>query len=347
MARPVLLFALLLFLGAASPDAAFSAAPSRVCPPPQGIQAYRELHSRYLKLERWRNSLVSRIAAQKARCGGVRKDQPALVAECRASRSRVEADWGQYDDNVDSYRLALSRAIKKEGVPVAQEMKALGERMKETRRKLSEIAKGNQQERMEADLKEWAELGAGARKEALNDAKDAVISLALQSLEIRNQKAVRLTREQRILVRRLAKEHGSVFNLIRASASHRLAELKTDAELLEDLTDLYTAMDLSSSVFLNPNEREEVLSAIAKILGVFVKDPRLGLVLTDVGISTAAIYGWTKGFLSKRRVEQLLSLSERRLHEVEALTALYKRQVERFNYLKSKQKSPLDLKAGC
>ena len=347
MAKPTLFLFLLFMSGAVSPNAAYSAEPRRVCPPPQGIQAYQELNSRYLKLDRWRNSLVSRIEAQKAECKSVRNDQPGRVAECRRSREHLESDWGQYEDQVDSYRLALSHAIRKEQVPAAQEMKILKKRMGETRRKLSEIAKGDRQKKLENDLKEWAELGAGARIEALKAAKEAVVSLALQTLAIRNQKAVRLTREQRILVWRLSKKHGRVFNLIRASASHRLAELRTDTAILKDLSDLHTAADLSSSVFLNPDEREELLDAIAKILGVFVSDPRLGLVLTDAGVSAAAAYGWTKGILSKRRVDQLLTLSESRLKEVKALTSLYKKQIERLNYLKSKQESPPKLKASC
>ena len=207
-------------------------------------------------------------------------------------------------------------------------------RIRKTKKQLSAYSENPEQ--FEADLAQWVNLAAGARGEAIRAAKEAVVSVALHGLAIQNEAAIELTKEQQRSVRKLLEAYGPILNYARKFSAQRLAALKTDAAIIKYLADIKTAADLLPPIHLNPDDREELLTAIANILGVFVKDPRLGLVLTDAGILVAAVYGWTKGGIAYFRIRQLIALSEHRLRAVNVLSLLYRDDIDKRKSLREK-----------
>ncbi|MFQ5912043.1 MAG: hypothetical protein ACE5JS_02565 [Nitrospinota bacterium] len=321
--------------------------PIKPCAVPAGLAGpdRQRLTARYRKLNRRRRGLVARISAHNAKCRGLRSDQPARIARCEAARQPIEKEWADYEVKVKAYQAAQSRAIGNHRRTIESELTTLEKRIKRTKRQL--LAYSKNPEQFEADLEDWANLAAGARKEALRAAKEAVVSVTLQHLSIQNQAAIELTEEQRRSVRKLLRSYGPILEYARKFSAQRLAALKTDAAIVKNLSDIKTAADLSTSVYLDPEDRDELLTAIAGILGVFVKDPRLGLIMTDVGIVTAAALGWTKGAISHARVKQLLALSEDMLRAVEVLSRLYRNDVDKRKALR-RQMSALRTKvSGC
>ena len=61
---------------------------------------------------------------------------------------------------------------------------------------------------------------------------------------------------------------------------------------------------------------------------------------------TAAGYGWTKGIVSRRRVDQLLDLTGKELSEVEALSRLHREDVRRLKALERKKEELRKARGG-
>ncbi len=309
-----------------------AAGPKRPSKAPEGFSA---LQGRYPGLAgRW-SGLVSAIRSQRAQCSRVRSDQTALIASCKAQTSDIQQRWKRYNTDLDRYESARSRALDSREKNFVRGILQVRKRMARTREKLSFFAKNPG--RHEKDFQEWTELGTKAREKALGEAKEAVVSLVLKTLAIKKEAAIQLTNQQRGSIKLLLKNYGPILKYANQFSAQRLASLKSDAEVIKTLGDIHTAIDLSATAFSSPDDREKVLTAISKILGVFVKDPRLGLLLTDAGIVTAAGYGWTKGIVSRRRVDQLLDLTGKELSEVEALSRLHREDVRRLKALERKK----------
>lgn len=301
--------------------------PSIACPVPPELEGANrnQLVTWYHKLEAARKILVTRIKDYKRECKPT--DNLEKIAKCKVAKQAIESTWKQFEIDVEDYAEMRSSATGAYIHLIENEISELNKQIRITKRKLSKYAKNAEQ--FEADLKEWADLAANARSEAVSAAKEAVVSVTLQRLSIKKQESIKLTKEQLDSVRELLKVHGPILNFANKVSAHKLLVLKRDVEYIKELNNIHTAASLSTSVFLSPDDREDLLTAISKILAVFVTDPSLALILTDAGIITASTYGWTKGVIATKRINQLVTLSETQLQAVNSLIRHYRKVIDK------------------
>lgn len=301
-----------------------AADPKRPCQPPQGASAH--LHTTYGDLLSQWTALMGRLNSQRAMCSNVKSDQISLIQHCKQFGASIQSEWKKYNSNLSAHGAALQ----------GKELRQIELRMAKVRDKLTRFSQSPN--RHKKDFEAWAKLGTTAREEAFKAARDAIVSVALAHLGVKKQQAIQLTKHQRGSVKLMLKHYGPIFKYADKFSAQRLASLQTEAQLLKVLGNLHSSLTVAGKNF-SPQDREQLMTGIVELLNLSVSNTHASLLLVDIGILTAASYGWTKGIVSRNRVNQLLALTEQELREVRSLTRLYERDVKIHNRLKAQGSS--------
>lgn len=265
-------------------------------------------------------------------CGIVSSKETAKIEECRARHEDIRRRMGKYNADLDAF-LQRRAAIEE----IESQLAVIDRRIVTTRKEIERYADQARLKEYQASLIEWAKLPDAARGEARRAAIEGLLSLAIDLGSLRVEEKMELTREA---IENLAGKNYQKFlsdlerhasRVLRKEISMDLDTLRNKAMLLNVANTFKDGM--SGVKYLEVRDREEYLNLSLKLIGIvnstMIRNPGIDLLILDGEVVPAAAYGWLAGFHAKERIHQLVQVGEDRLKGLNAVSTLYKKDIDK------------------
>ena len=236
--------------------------------------------------------------------------------------------WSRHDEVETAYE-SLSKEIAHE-TKIAEKraevevIRAKIEKNNEALRRLINVNSTVQ------EIEEWAELDRDRREKGMWEAARSLLDVALAQTSMKYSVQEKITREELrrfkldiIYKYKIHPDHVKKILKNWVDDGKSVMTIKTKQEFFDQLG---VMLNLAEGV--DQAEKGNYLEAAATALGFFNKSPVLGLVVTNAQIYAGLFETALTYYESKKRVTQLLDLSESNLKAVAALTDLNKQTVE-------------------
>ena len=320
----VLLLALLIGQGIAGAQAA---RPIEV--PAVLLEPHRSaLVAKRSALENRRTHLLAAVETHNGRCRGIPDSSP-MVAECSEAQARLNGE-------VDSYRDAAN-AFNREVAQAAQARRA--ELDKQIERDMEAIRRLGFARRAE-DFAEWERLAAKAKAEFKGEVIDTVTDIAVDKARgkildaFKTFDAAKASRmitwiKSKNIKPQPAALIAAIERVGRATDKSRIA---ADAEfIVKQIEDWRKARAAAADPI-------ESAKFVGGMLEGFISDPRLAILITEVKLTTAALYNNATRRVALAEVNRLTDLTEQQLKGLDRLRQVLQKHVHERNDLKSTMK---------
>lgn len=276
------------------------------------------LHQKRMELlRRWEDFLDRKARFKREFQGTQEGTPPAEAAAKRKAILKAEAD--AIVDEADAFNGAdLLTAID-------TALAAIQQRLPQTRKELEQLTP--QLLGFQASVDEWLGLADDAKEKARHSAREQVATLLLEMIGMKKESEIKLDEKALKKIDGLLRKR--VFmddRFAQVVTTERLLSLRTDLDVINLLKHVQSTLVISSA--MKSRDREEVAKAVLKGIEIVGRDPRITLLIADGEITIDAAYGWLAHRVAGERVNQLLSLGERRFQAAKGLTALYKKDIE-------------------
>lgn len=293
------------------------------------------LDIRRTRLDEQRKALAQKVAAHNARCRNVPPENAALTADCSAAQQSLNSEVQTYRQSVVAFNNDLATAIDAVRPQMQARVKELDVLIQRDAQAIRHLGFARRAE----DFAEWERLGAKAKTEFEDEVMEAITGIAVDKLrsgvlsvfkDFDAAKAARMT--DFIRTRGVKPEPVALIAAIervgRAPDKSRIAD---DAALIvrqfEDWRKAREAMGGSN----------ESIKEVGNLLEGFISDPRVGLLMTGLKLTTAAVYNNATRRVARHEVERLTTLTEQQLKDLERLRKLMETHVRERNALVSVQ----------
>ena len=310
------LLALLIPTLAAGQDAALPEVP-------KALAQNTELLNRRAKLESDSQQLDQDISAHEGRCINKPKT-PELVADCSASQSALNKRIAAQNKAEAEFAAALAIAgtnrratLEKQIASDVEAIRRLGFN------------------RRAEDFAEWDQLALQAKTEFENEVLDTITDVAIDKVRggilenfksFDSAKATRMV--QWIRARGIKPEPTALINAIeRVGLAPDKARVADDAEfIVKQIEDFRKGRAAA-------NDPVESAKFISGLLEGTISDPRVALLITELKLTTAALYNNAARRVARSEVEKLTTLTEKQLQDLRRLQKLLQRHVGDLNSL--------------
>lgn len=291
---------------------------------PKALAQNTELLNRRAKLESDYERLTQDIAAHEGRCLNKPKT-PELVADCSASQSSLNARIGAQNKAEAEFARTLEVA--------ARDRRAALE--KQIANDVEAIRRLGFARRAE-DFAEWDQLALQAKTEFENEVLDTITDIAIDKARggileafkgFDSAKATRMV--QWIRARGVKPEPTALINAIeRVGLAPDKARVADDAEfIVKQIEDFRKGRAAAS----DPVESAKFISGL---LEGTISDPRVAFLITEIKLTTSALYNNAARRVARAEVERLTKLTEKQLQDLHRLQKLLERHVGELNSLK-------------
>lgn len=215
---------------------------------------------------------------------------------------------------------------------IDSELSAVNKRIERTRTELERFS--DQVRGYRAALDEWTHLPLDAREKARLAAKDTVATVLLVRLQTKAAEVLARDAKLKLSSNRFWERlDGARFpEIVRAQKEFwdRIHVAKTDREIAAAL--MIFKDTLGVLTVLEGKDREEALTFVLRSISLLndltFSNPGVSLLISGGELLVADAYAYVGGALARKRVEQLLTLSEHRLLGLKALTDQYKADID-------------------
>ena len=292
---------------------------------PKALGENTELSHRRAKLVSEHDQLAQDISVHDGRCINKPKTTE-LVAECRASQAALNERIAAYSKGEAAFTETLKTAVSKRRAALEKQIANDIEAMK--RLGFSRRAE---------DFAEWEQLAVQAKTEFENEVLGTIADIAIDKVrggivdafkDFDAAKATRLV--QWIRARGIKPEPTTLINAIeRVGLAPDKARVADDAEFIVKQIEDYRNGRAAAN---DPTESAQFVSGL---LEGTISDPRVGLLITEIKLTTAAVYNNATRRVARAEVERLTKLTESQLHNLHRLQKLLERHVQDLNSLRS------------
>ncbi|HEY7783293.1 MAG TPA: hypothetical protein VIB00_01125 [Pyrinomonadaceae bacterium] len=291
---------------------------------PKALGQDTDLSKRRAKLVSEYDQLTQDISLHDGRCINKPKT-PELVAECRASQAALNDRIAAYNKGEATFTETLKKAVNQRRAALEKQIDKDIEAMK--RLGFSKRAE---------DFAEWEQLAVKAKTEFENEVLGTIADIAIDKVrggivdafkDFDAAKAARLV--QWIRARGIKPEPTALINAIeRVGLAPDKARVADDAEFIVKQIEDYRNGRAAAN---DPTESAEFVSGL---LESTISDPRVALLITEIKLTTAAVYNNASRRVARAEVERLTKLTESQLHDLHRLQKLLERHVQDLNSLK-------------
>jgi len=304
----------------------------RPCPVSPEMTA--SVQGQFVKLSARANTLDSTVTAFNTKCNVDNPEGSSAERVCAEQEQQLRGDLDSQDKEVAAFNRQLASAYDSQAIVVSNRMAATSARMK---------AANNSSEDWQADMQEWMDMGANARRSAQVSATIESFGLIADAVALDAHESLAFSEDS---IGRFEKWYAS-YNLA-LPASQRdtvlarirlLKSRKQDAELLSLILQLVGAHISPQQAIADDHyweaTGEVAVGTLRLAQTVMNTDPRIRLIVAATQMSLDVGYGWTAILISNKRATQLIALQDDNLRAINALSHLYIDDVKKLKQIKA------------
>lgn len=291
---------------------------------PKALAQNTELVSRRAKLESDYERLTQDMTAHEGRCLSKTRT-PELVADCKASQSALNERIAAQNKAEEEFARSLEVAGRDRRVALEKQIASDVEAI----RRLGFARRAE-------DFAEWDHLALQAKTEFENEVIDTIADIAIDKARggileafkgFDSGKATRML--QWIRARGIKPEPTALINAIeRVGLAPDKARVADDTEfIVKQIEDFRKGRATAG----DPVESAKFISGL---LEGTISDPRVAFLITEIKLTTAALYNNAARRVARAEVERLTTLTEKQLQDLQRLQKLLERHVGELNSLK-------------
>jgi len=285
---------------------------------PIGLSDRGDLTSQRLKLEADYEQLVLDVDTHRAHCKGVPPNSP-LVAECQASQSSLNQRIAAYKKSETAFASAVEHA-KNERRQTLE---------KQVARDVQAIRQLGLNRRAE-DFVAWEELASKAKNEFEGEVFDTLTDIAVDKARggileaFKSFDTAKATRLVEWIRARGIKPEPSAF----IAAIQRVGNAPDKTRVAEDAEFIVKQIEDFRKGRAAASDPVESAKFVSGLLESTISDPQVAFLITELKLTTAALYNNASRRVARAEVEKLTRLTERELHDLHRLQVLLEKHVK-------------------